>query len=289
VKRFLLADGFPRLHDVGRLAGLSGGEPSRAGTRGSRCRVHASEAEGRRGTSRRILRRAPRGPPKRSGPTTGCRSMPTRPGAVEQAIEAIGRLSVVDPFWIEEPTSPDDVVGPRADSQGSGAGTRCHGRARAEPRRLQNSSSSWTRIGRLPTSTAGRLGRSPTRCWRFSCSPRKFGVPVWPGTPAASGCASTPSTYRCSTTIAGRRIARGSGVRVRRPPTRALRSSRSMSSAGAIQGAPSPPGYSIEIKPCVAVRVRVSPDGAGWWQQVRHTREEGGAGMNGRHERRAHG
>jgi L-fuconate dehydratase len=30
---------------------------------------------------------------------------------VEQAIEAIGRLSEVDPFWIEEPTSPDDVLG----------------------------------------------------------------------------------------------------------------------------------------------------------------------------------
>src|SRR5689334_21226259 len=30
---------------------------------------------------------------------------------VEQAIAAIGRLSEVDPFWIEEPTSPDDVLG----------------------------------------------------------------------------------------------------------------------------------------------------------------------------------
>jgi L-fuconate dehydratase len=30
---------------------------------------------------------------------------------VEQAIEAIRRLSDVDPFWIEEPTSPDDVLG----------------------------------------------------------------------------------------------------------------------------------------------------------------------------------
>src|SRR6516162_6676705 len=30
---------------------------------------------------------------------------------VEQAIEAIGRLSEVDPWWIEEPTSPDDVLG----------------------------------------------------------------------------------------------------------------------------------------------------------------------------------
>jgi L-fuconate dehydratase len=30
---------------------------------------------------------------------------------VEQSIEAIGALSEVDPWWIEEPTSPDDVLG----------------------------------------------------------------------------------------------------------------------------------------------------------------------------------
>ena len=30
---------------------------------------------------------------------------------VDQAIAAIGRLAEVDPFWIEEPTSPDDVLG----------------------------------------------------------------------------------------------------------------------------------------------------------------------------------
>jgi L-fuconate dehydratase len=32
---------------------------------------------------------------------------------VEQAIEAIGVLSEVDPWWIDEPTSPDDVLGHR--------------------------------------------------------------------------------------------------------------------------------------------------------------------------------
>src|SRR6185312_11594219 len=30
---------------------------------------------------------------------------------VEEAIEAIARLEEVDPWWIEEPTSPDDVLG----------------------------------------------------------------------------------------------------------------------------------------------------------------------------------
>ncbi|HEX3805753.1 MAG TPA: L-fuconate dehydratase [Gaiellaceae bacterium] len=32
---------------------------------------------------------------------------------VDQAIAAIGRLAEVDPWWIEEPTSPDDVLGHR--------------------------------------------------------------------------------------------------------------------------------------------------------------------------------
>jgi L-fuconate dehydratase len=33
--------------------------------------------------------------------------------SVEQAIEAIHRLSQLDPWWIEEPTSPDDILGHR--------------------------------------------------------------------------------------------------------------------------------------------------------------------------------
>src|SRR6266576_794619 len=32
---------------------------------------------------------------------------------IEQAVEAIGVLAEVDPWWIEEPTSPDDVLGHR--------------------------------------------------------------------------------------------------------------------------------------------------------------------------------
>src|SRR5207248_9421551 len=32
---------------------------------------------------------------------------------VDQAIEAIRTLSAVDPWWIEEPTSPDDILGHR--------------------------------------------------------------------------------------------------------------------------------------------------------------------------------
>ncbi len=35
---------------------------------------------------------------------------------VDEAIAAMKRLGVHDPWWIEEPTSPDDVLGPRADS-----------------------------------------------------------------------------------------------------------------------------------------------------------------------------
>ena len=33
---------------------------------------------------------------------------------VDEAIAAMERLGVHEPWWIEEPTSPDDVLGPRA-------------------------------------------------------------------------------------------------------------------------------------------------------------------------------
>jgi L-fuconate dehydratase len=45
------------------------------------------------------------------GPAHGLSLDANQAWGVEQAIEAIGRLSEVDPFWIEEPTSPDDVLG----------------------------------------------------------------------------------------------------------------------------------------------------------------------------------
>ena len=48
-----------------------------------------------------------------SARTPASHSTRTRHGASREAIEAIGVLAEVDPWWIEEPTSPDDVLGHR--------------------------------------------------------------------------------------------------------------------------------------------------------------------------------
>jgi L-fuconate dehydratase len=47
------------------------------------------------------------------GPATRLSLDANQAWGVEQAIEAIGVLSEVDPWWIEEPTSPDDILGHR--------------------------------------------------------------------------------------------------------------------------------------------------------------------------------
>ena len=45
------------------------------------------------------------------GPDIGCRSTRTRRGASSRRSTRSGGLSEVDPWWIEEPTSPDDILG----------------------------------------------------------------------------------------------------------------------------------------------------------------------------------
>ena len=37
---------------------------------------------------------------------------------VDEAIAAMGELAAFDPWWIEEPTSPDDVLGHARDPRG---------------------------------------------------------------------------------------------------------------------------------------------------------------------------
>ncbi len=56
---------------------------------------------------------------------------------VDEAIEAMTRLGVHDPWWIEEPTSPDDILGHARIETGDRADPRRDRRARAEPGRVQ--------------------------------------------------------------------------------------------------------------------------------------------------------
>ena len=56
---------------------------------------------------------------------------------VLQAIERIRELAGLQPWWAEEPTSPDDILGPREDSGSRIAGAHRHRRTLPEPRCLQ--------------------------------------------------------------------------------------------------------------------------------------------------------
>ena len=49
------------------------------------------------------------------GPDGGLMMDANQIWGVEEAIAAMRVLSQFDPLWIEEPTSPDDVLGSRAD------------------------------------------------------------------------------------------------------------------------------------------------------------------------------
>ena len=100
----------PGLHDVGGLARLRGRQGGVARARGARRGLHPRQDEGRRRS--RVGR-----PPRRADPP---RARPRRRpddgrepglGGVDEAIASMGRLRAHDPWWIEEPTSPDDVLG----------------------------------------------------------------------------------------------------------------------------------------------------------------------------------
>ena len=124
------------------------------------------------------------------------------PGLGRAAGHRVGQpLAEFDPLWIEEPTSPDDILGHAADPPGRRSDRRRHRRARDEPGAVQadvpgrrrSTTASWTRPG-WPAST--RSSRSTS--WPRSSTSRSA------RTPAASGCASWSSTCRSSTTSRSR-------------------------------------------------------------------------------------
>ena len=107
-------------------------------------------------------------------------------------------LAPYDPYWIEEPTSPDDILGHAAiRAAGRQPGQGRHRRARREPGRLQAAAPG--RRDRLRADRR-RPGRpASTRTSRSCCSPPSSACRS-ARTPAASACASWSSTCRCSTT-----------------------------------------------------------------------------------------
>jgi L-fuconate dehydratase len=116
--------------------------------------------------------------------------------SVPDAIEWVKALAEFDPYWIEEPTSPDDVLG-HAAIRAAVAPVKV---ATGEHAQTGSCSNSCCRPGRSTCSSWTRHASAESmRTWRSSCWPRSSASRC-ARTPAGSGCANWCSTWRCSTT-----------------------------------------------------------------------------------------
>ena len=127
----------PGVHDVGRLARLRRREGGRTRAAGGRRRVPPREDEGGRRTSTTMSRRAAlirdvarrrRLPDDGREPGLGRRRGDRGDAACSRQF---------DPWWIEEPTSPDDVLGHARIRRGDRADPGRDRGGRPEPRHLQ--------------------------------------------------------------------------------------------------------------------------------------------------------
>ncbi len=188
-----------RLHDVGRLDGLFRRQGPAALPRGDRRRLDALQGQGRRAI-RPTTRGASGWSARRSGPASKLMIDANQRWDVNEAIERVRALSRFNLLWIEEPTSPDDVLGTRRSRARVRADRRRHRRALREPRASSSSSCRRKAIELLPDRQLPprRREREP----RGHPDGREVRRARSARTPAASGCASWCSTCRCSTTCA---------------------------------------------------------------------------------------
>ena len=171
----------------------------------------------------------------------------TRSGASTRRSRAMrASLPSPEPWWIEEPTSPDDVLGPRADPRARSRRSASRpARQRPEPASC-SSSSSRRRRSDVCQIDACRLGRRE-RGARRAAAGREIRRARSARTRAASGCASTSSTSRWSTTSPSARSLDGPGGRVGRPPARALPRARASCATG---GTSPPDGARLQRSRC---------------------------------------
>jgi L-fuconate dehydratase len=185
---------------------------------------------------------------------------------VDQAIEAIGRLSVVDPFWIEEPTSPDDVVG--------------HGRIREAvgPVRIATGEHVQNRVVFKQLFQLDAIDVCQLDCCRLGgvnevlavlLLAAKFGVPVCPHAGGVGLCEYAQHISMFDYIAVGASLEGRVCEYVDHLHEHFVHPVRVV---GGRYQAPVAPGYSIEIKPA-SLSEFAFPDGAGWWQES-DTREE---------------
>ena len=139
------------------------------------------------------LRRRPRR--DRARPEADGRRQPGLERAAGHRLD--GQLAPFDLLWIEEPTSPDDILGHAAIAPRRRADRGRQRRARPEPRDVQAVAAG--RRHRRSARSTPAAWRASTRSWR-SCCWRRSSASRSVRMPAGSGCASSSSTSRRSTT-----------------------------------------------------------------------------------------
>jgi L-fuconate dehydratase len=179
---------------------------------------------------------------------------------VDQAIEAIGRLSEVDPFWIEEPTGPDDVLG--------------HKRIRdaVAPVRVATGEHVQNRVVFKQLLQLGAIDAVQLDCCRLGgvnevlavvLLAAKFGVPVCPHAGGVGLCEYAQHVSMFDYVAVGASLEDRVCEFVDHlhehfvDPVRVV---------GGHYLAPATPGFSIEIRP-ESLFEFAFPDGPGWWQE----------------------
>ena len=104
----------PGLHHLARLARLRRRQAGPARRGGGRRRLHPDQAQGRRRPRRRRPAHAA-SPATVVGPDVAIAIDANQRWDVGEAIDWVSALAPFDPCWIEEPTSPDDILGHAGD------------------------------------------------------------------------------------------------------------------------------------------------------------------------------
>jgi L-fuconate dehydratase len=179
---------------------------------------------------------------------------------IEQAIEAIQTLAEVDPWWIEEPTSPDDVLG--------------HRRIRdaVAPLRIATGEHIQNRVVFKQLLQLGAVDVCQVDCCRLGgvnevlavvLLAAKFGVPICPHAGGVGLCEYAQHVSMFDF------VAVGASLDDRVCEFVDHLHEHFVDPVRVVNGrylAPTVPGYSIEIKP-ESLSEFAFPDGAGWWKE----------------------
>jgi L-fuconate dehydratase len=179
---------------------------------------------------------------------------------VEQAIDAIGRLAEVEPWWIEEPTSPDDVLG--------------HKRIRdaVAPVRVVTGEHVQNRVVFKQLLQLGAIDACQLDCCRLGgvnevlavvLLAAKFGVPICPHAGGVGLCEYAQHISMFDFVAVGASLDDRVCEFVDHLHEHFVDPVRV---AGGRYLAPTTPGYSIEIRP-ESLSEFAFPDGPGWWKE----------------------